>query len=497
MARGRINDFYEQYEELVIKFEKQEKLLKETKELVSTLNNTIKSLNETIEKQNIIIENQQKEILRLKSKNNRDSSNSSKPSSTNGYKKVTTNNREKSSKSKGGQFNHQPHSLKNKLEQFVNSGDVQEEIIEINKNDNNKNKRYIEKVVIDIKVTKHITRYRYYPNKNGKYNIPKCHNQYVQYGNNTKAICVDLMNNLYNSTDGVVRFIEDITNGGMTLSKGTLILWNNELSNYLLQEIDKIEENLLDSYYINHDESQIKINGDGNNILCACNKKYTRLWVHKHKSQEALKEIGFLPRYQGVIVKDGTELYNQFGIMLAQCLSHILRYLKPYYTDIKHISPKKMSDFLSKYNNTRNELIKHNITSFSKDEYYKIISEYNQILDEWEKELREDTNNYLFEDEYKLFRRMKYDNKNMDEKYRGDRDEILYFLKDFNIPSTNNAAESAQRPAKIKQKVGKFRSKDGADTYAIIRSCISTYKKNAVNVLIALKQAFNNNTILV
>ena len=156
-----------------------------------------------------------------------------------------------------------------------------------------------------------------------------------------------------------------------------------------------------------------------------------------------------------------------------------------------------MSDFLSKYNNTRNELIKNNITSFSKEDYQKIINEYDEILDNWEKELREDTNNYLFEDEYKLFRRMKYDNKNMDEKYRGDRDEILYFLKDFNIPSTNNAAESAQRPAKIKQKVGKFRSRDGADTYAIIRSCISTYKKNAVNVLIALKQAFNNNPILV
>lgn len=48
MANGRINDFYNQYEQLVIKFENQEKLLKETNRLVSNLNNTIKSLNETI-----------------------------------------------------------------------------------------------------------------------------------------------------------------------------------------------------------------------------------------------------------------------------------------------------------------------------------------------------------------------------------------------------------------------------------------------------------------
>ena len=65
MSKGRTNDFYAQYEELVTKFEKQNK----------------------------IIEEQQKEILRLKSKNEKDSSNSSKPSSTNGFKKVITNRR--------------------------------------------------------------------------------------------------------------------------------------------------------------------------------------------------------------------------------------------------------------------------------------------------------------------------------------------------------------------------------------------------------------------
>ena len=481
MASNYSNFLYNDYEKLLEKFEKQEKLLKETNNLIKTLNDTIENLNETNQKLQKLIEEKDMEILRLKSKNNRDSSNSNKPSGTNGYKKVIINRREKSGKPKGAQINHTPHSLKNKLNQFIDSGDILEEIIEINKNDNNKNKRYIEKVVIDIKITKHIKRFRYYPDEKGKYNIPKHHNQYVQYGNNVKAICVDLMNNLCTSTDGVTRFIEDITNGGMTIQKGTLILWNKDILNKLLPEINKIEASLLNSYYINHDESQIKIDGEGNNILCACNAKYTRLWTHKHKSQEALKEIGFLPKYQGIIVKDGTELYNPFGIMLSQCLSHILRYLKPYYTDIKHIFTKKMSNFLSRCNAIRNSLIDKGMKSFTNLEYEKLIEEYNLILDGWETELREDINNYLFNDEYCLFKRMKYDNKNMDEKYRGDRDEILYFLKDFEVPSTNNTAEVAQRPAKIKQKIGKFRSNEGAENYVIIRSCISTYKNNSIN----------------
>lgn len=488
---------YREYEKLLTESEDQKDIIKELKELIKELYSTIDSLNDTVKKLNETIEEKDKEILRLKSKNDKDSSNSSKPSSTDGYKKVISNRREKSTRLQGGQKGHAAHSLKTKLDKFLNSGNIEEEIIEINKNESNKNKRYIEKTVIDIKITNVIKRFRYYPDANGKYNIPKCHNQYVQYGSNVKALSVDLMNHLYNSTDGVVRFIEDITNGGITLSKGTLVKWSSELSSKLSPVINKIESSLLDSYYLNHDESQIKINGDGNNILCACNKNYTKLWVHKHKSQEALKEIGFLPKYQGIIVKDGTELYNPFGIILSQCISHILRYLKPYYTDIKHKAPEDMKNFLSKYNTLRNELIANGVNGFTENEYQEIIKEYDFILDKWEQELRNDTDNFLFDDEYKLFRRMKYDNKNMDKKYRGDRDEILYFLKDFKISSTNNAAESAQRPVKIKQKIGKFRSVDGANTYAVIRSCISTYKKNAVNVLYALQQAFNNTAIIV
>ena len=498
MATNYSNILYKDYEELSYKFDEQRKLLKETNESVKNLNSTIETLNDELK--NLREENKKlkEEILRLKSKNNRDSSNSNKPSGTNGFKKVITNNRkEKSNKKQGGQKGHEPHSLVNKLDKFIKSGDVLEEIIEVNKNDNNKDKKYKEKIVMDIKITKHLIRYRYYPDDNGNYHIPKHHNRYVQYGSTIKAVSIDLMNNLYNSTDGVIRFIEDITNGGITLSKGTLIRWNNELSNLLSPQIERIEESLLDSYYINHDESGIKINGDGHNILCACNKKYVRLWVHKHKSQEALEEIGFLPKFNGIIVKDGTELYNPFGILLSQCIPHILRYLKPFYKDIKHNAPKRMNDFLCNCISTRKKLIKEKVVSFKNSEYKELINEYDEILNEWEKELKEDTNNYLFEEEYRLFRRMKYDNKNMDDKYRGDRDEILYFLKDFKVPSSNNAAESAQRPTKIKQKIGKFRSMEGAENYVIIRSCISTYKKNDINILKALKNAFKNNIILV
>lgn len=496
MASKYSKSLYDQYEELLNKFESQGKLLKETNNLVKSLNKTIESLNETIKDLKIKNEELTQEILRLKSKNDKDSSNSSKPSGTNGYKKVIINRREKSNKKQGGQKNHSPHSLTNKLEQFISSGNVEEEIIEINKNENNKNKRYIEKIVIDIKIIKIIKKYRYYPYENGKYNIPKCHNQYVQYGNNIKAITSDLINNLPNSTDGVVTFISDITNKGITLSKGTLINWNNELSNKLSNEINYIEDKLLNSYFLNHDESQIKIDSENYNVLCACNDKYVRLWSSKNKSQKAIDEINFLPRFKGVIVKDGTELYNKYGCFLSQCISHIQRYLKGIYVFIKHKGPKKLSEFFSKYNNLRNNYINEEKTSFTTEEYNNIIIEYDDILNEWEQELKNDTDNYLFDDELKLFTRLKYDNKKMDKKIRGDRDEVLYFLKDFNVPATNNNAESSQRGVKIKQKIGKFRSVEGAENYLIIKSCILTYKKQNKDILNSLINAFENKNII-
>ena len=65
MMQGRMNDFYKQYEELVIKFETQEKLLKENNDLVKSLNKTIDNLNKTIEELRKVNETQAKEILKL------------------------------------------------------------------------------------------------------------------------------------------------------------------------------------------------------------------------------------------------------------------------------------------------------------------------------------------------------------------------------------------------------------------------------------------------
>lgn len=61
---------------------------------------------------------------------------------------------------------------------------------------------------------------------------------------------------------------------------------------------------------------------------------------------------------------------------------------------------------------------------------------------------------------------------------------VLAFAFEAGVPFTNNEAECALRPAKIKQKVsGGFRSEAGAERYARIGGFIATLRKQKHNVV--------------
>lgn len=290
----------------------------------------------------------------------------------------------------------------------------------------------------------------------------------------------------YNSTDTVKNIISSLTDNTIEPSKGTLFNWSKKLSEKLEPEIEKIENELLNSYYNNCDESQIKVNGENYNEICACNDKHTRMWTRKSKKHEELEKIDFFKKYTGIIVKDGTDLYNGFGIGYSQCISHIQRYLKGIYDNVEHKYPKKMAEFLSKCNNRRKELKEAKVEKFEREEYERLQKEYDEILYNWKHEWMRDEKNPLYDEERKLLTRFEED----------DREQILYFLKDFKVPSTNNQAETDQRNIKIKQKIGKFRSEEGAEIYAINRSCTNTYKKNGINVFQAFVKAFRDETVV-
>ena len=64
------------------------------------------------------------------------------------------------------------------------------------------------------------------------------------------------------------------------------------------------------------------------------------------------------------------------------------------------------------------------------------------------------------------------------------RQDALRFLTDPRVPFTNNLAERDGRMMKLRQKIsGGFRSEDGAKDFAVIRSVLSTARKQGWNML--------------
>jgi transposase len=70
---------------------------------------------------------------------------------------------------------------------------------------------------------------------------------------------------------------------------------------------------------------------------------------------------------------------------------------------------------------------------------------------------------------------------------REHREDTLRFLHDPTVPFTNNQAERDLRMMKVRQKIsGGFRSEAGAQTFATLRTVLSTARKQGWNILATL-----------
>ncbi len=72
---------------------------------------------------------------------------------------------------------------------------------------------------------------------------------------------------------------------------------------------------------------------------------------------------------------------------------------------------------------------------------------------------------------------------------QGHKDDALRFLTNPDVPFTNNQAERDLRMMKLKQKIsGCFRAETGAHTFTILRTVLSTARKQGWNILQTLTQ---------
>ena len=471
-TKGYVNDFYKQFEELNKKLDKANSTIFNMSLTISELNENNKKLTKELEKANKKVQELLLENERLKNNNNKDSSNSSKPSSTNGYKKVIINNREKSGKKQGGQVGHKGETLtKEKIDKMIENKEIDRIItVEENKNKLTENNTPVVTYEIDIRLEKVLIKHVYYPTT--PQNITSSP---VIYGNTIKSISA-LMYMKGSSLDAIKSLLDEFTDNKLSPSKGSIYNWIHGLSNVLSNtEYEKIKTELLKSLVLHVDETPIKINGEQYYIHNISNDKYTLQYVSKKRGEKAIKEFGLLEKFNGILVHDHFIMYYNYGSGNAECNVHALRYLKGVIDFTKHKWAKKLSELL----------IVYGLERISDTEYESFKAKYLEILKEGNLEYKKDlkTNAYK-KDERRLLNRL--------EKYV---DNHLLFLKKFYVPFSNNRAEIDLRFAKIRQKIGKFRSIEGANNFVIIRSFTSTCSKNKKSLNYSLKEIFKNKTI--
>ena len=415
---------------------------------------------------------------RLKKQINNDSNNSSKPPSSD-IKRNIPNNREKTSKKAGGQKGHKAHFLsKNVVEEKIKRGELKTEVI----HKGNIQKEYISKYILDIKVDVIAKEYRFYKDKNGKYNIPKKFKTDVQYGEELKTMCAILNTEGVVALDRLTNFVSCISHGKIQLSKGSVVNFMKELNNKSEYLIENIKNKLLNSELMHTDGTTGRCENKNACVRTHSTDKVMLLVPTYGKGKKYIEETNILNRYTGKLVHDHETVMYNYGSKHIECNVHISRYLKGCNENTGNKWALKMRSFLCQLNEYRKKLKEKGINKLREKQLEKYSQRYDEILKEGYEENKKIKSKYLRQDEQRLLNRLK--------KYK---ENHLMFLYDFNVPFDNNLAERDIRHFKIKQKIsGHFNSMEGMKIYSNIKSIIGTLKKQGKNFYNEISNIYKN-----
>jgi transposase len=195
------------------------------------------------------------------------------------------------------------------------------------------------------------------------------------------------------------------------------------------------------------------------------------------------KRGSLLADVTGIVVHDHWKpYYTMSGVLHALCNAHHLRELKALMEIEKEDWARKMHRLLRRACHTvnlareRGSPLKPSLIALIGRCYDAFVAE-GLALHEAQSPLRPDD---APQGHKRRGRKARRTGHNLLLRLASRREDVLRFLADPNVPFTNNQAEGDVRMMKVKQKIsGGFRSLEGAVDFAVIRSFISTAKKQA------------------
>lgn len=321
--------------------------------------------------------------------------------------------------------------------------------------------------------------------------FPEHITQPVQYGPRVKAYATYFNQYQYISFERLEEVFRDCFS--LKISQGSFVNFNRICGKKILPSVLKIKSSVINSEVAHFDESGMRINGKLNWLHVSSTKKCAFYEIHKKRGAEAMDAIGILPEFKGIAMHDHWKPYFNYECTHSLCNAHHLRELEFAHERYAQDWAKNMIELLEEMN----EAVK-----ISKGKGFKKLKQGR--IKKFEKEYRKILKNGLDEIPKlpeiagkKRGKNKQHKVKNLWDRLDEFKEEVLLFLNDFRVDFTNNAGEQDIRMCKVKSKVsGSFRSELGAKDFAKIRSYISTMKKQGVNILESLIRAFSGKPII-
>lgn len=230
------------------------------------------------------------------------------------------------------------------------------------------------------------------------------------------------------------------------------------------------------------DETTGRAAGSLSYVHVACTEYLTLMHVGG-RTKEDIDAGGVLPAFSGVLVRDGYAGYEHLTRALhAWCGAHLLRDLR----SISDADPDgqlwatAMANTLIEAHHEAREAREHGATALDEAVLAGIRNRYRGALARGRDD-NHGTRGALATDARTLIRR-----------FHRFEDMILRFAADLTVPFTNNVAERAVRPVKVQQRTsgGTWRTLAGLTDFAVVQSYLDTATKWGLDKLEVLRQLF-------
>jgi transposase len=443
----------------------------------------------------------EKQVKEQKGKLSKNSKNSSKPPSSDGYNKPEPKSQRKpSGRPSGGQPGHKGNTL-NKVDK-PDTVEVSplETCSHCSASLNTTPVLATQcRQVFDLpKVVLHVTEHQVQVKRctccgeKSKSEYPKNVTNHTQYGTNIQAILTYFSQYQLLPYKRIQEMFKDIFN--VSLSQGTIKNVLSRGSDGLDGFIVQTKAALLNSPINHFDETGMRVDTGLHWLHVASNEKLTYYFLHESRGRIAIDEMGILPDYQGYAMHDHwLSYYTYLECIHLLCNAHHLRELIYAAEQYEQVWPTELIQCLLDIKNAVEEALNEDLPSLTEEQLKQFNQQYDEILVQGKAEIP-----ILPEVKKKKTGRPKrHKSHNLHARLLEHKDEVLGFMNNFFLPFDNNLAERDVRMAKLKQKIsGCFRTEDGGDIFSRLRSYISTVRKQGVNQFDALIDLFNNDPFI-